>query len=372
MLNEIKEFEQYTLPFDASVTRDRCRLKFFKFIKGNFSGLERAMTVFARGYIFNKNQPFNETNTKEALKAWCGFAFEEDTPDTKQIKGWLQRYIIHLIFLFIEDFRSQTSTIFNNNLLGKLDRLRQDFVTDGVFYDSEKKPDVLEQLENEIKARVELKKLHDRPGQIWECIKALDKLKHKSELFTRGLYFVDSEKGDSKKEISFEAIIADALFKGELKRYYLVSDIDPFMQGMVVKYTGNRIQQINSASIKNKDNNDKDKILKVTAAFLLQQQGTEREYVYFNQTDTGNWLVEAKPDLGNKYLQKYKLRTLNEDMFSFDTVKGNISKLRIHPEWGKHFKLVRDCDIDNPENKGLIFYSDFGSYSYLQVGKRYS
>ena len=115
---------------------------------------------------------------------------------------------------------------------------------------------------------------------------------------------------------------------------------------------------------------DKDLILRITALYLLQKLNTDQEYVYFNQTDLANWLLK-KADPDKFELKKYKLTTDDESIFNIVTVNGNVTKLKIHPKWTEMFKLVEADDIDKPENRGLIFYSDPGCGYYLQRNHRY-
>ena len=100
MLDEIKEFEQYTFDLNdektyaAPLKKSDCRLKKTPLIK-DFSGITRALTIIARYYMFNKNNSnvFNVKDVdyiKEVLRAWCGFQTKEYIPE---IDGWLNLYI---------------------------------------------------------------------------------------------------------------------------------------------------------------------------------------------------------------------------------------------------------------------------------------
>lgn len=85
MLNEIGEFEQYTAP-------QANRLKYYTLIKGNFSGLERAMTIIARRVIFGLNDEPRHTveEARDCLKIWLGFKTDENPLVPT---GWLPAYI---------------------------------------------------------------------------------------------------------------------------------------------------------------------------------------------------------------------------------------------------------------------------------------
>lgn len=88
MLNEIGEFEQYTAPCGK-------RLKYGTLIKGNFSGLERAMTIIARRVIFGLNDEPRRTveEARDCLKIWLGFKTDENPLVPT---GWLPAYIGNL------------------------------------------------------------------------------------------------------------------------------------------------------------------------------------------------------------------------------------------------------------------------------------
>lgn len=88
MLNEIGEFEQYTAP-------QANRLKYYTLIKGNFSGLERAMTIIARRVIFGLNDEPRRTveEARDCLKIWLGFKTAENPLVPT---GWLPAYIGNL------------------------------------------------------------------------------------------------------------------------------------------------------------------------------------------------------------------------------------------------------------------------------------
>ena len=160
MLNEIGEFEQYTntAPFGN-------RLKYNTFIKGTFSGLERAMTTITRRVIFGLNNEAPLDVEKEAdfeavkncLKIWCGFSKDNDS---RVSNGWLKAYL--------------------NNML--------------TFYEG--KPQ-------------SIKKINER----------LQDLPAKEKQFESSIFSI-SEK-NVFRAINYERVIARALLLGQLKRYYL-------------------------------------------------------------------------------------------------------------------------------------------------------
>ena len=92
MLNEIGEYEQYTLSLEKLLNYKNRRLKYCN-IKNNFSGLERVMTIIARHFIFDTPIGFDENELREILKAWCGFNHEAKTILPEYFYGWLNNYI---------------------------------------------------------------------------------------------------------------------------------------------------------------------------------------------------------------------------------------------------------------------------------------
>ena len=112
----------------------------------------------------------------------------------------------------------------------------------------------------------------------------------------------------------------------------------------------------------------------MTALYLLQQTsydpGEAPEYVVITLTDISNWMIK-KDKPSNFDLDKYKFVSTGEGLFDKKTIssmdkkdapgkKGNLAKTRIHPKWAKEFYLVDEGEIDNPEHKGRIFFSDIG------------
>lgn len=79
MLNEIQEFEAYTAPIKYYVNckGDTSFLGRFTFESLlSFEGLGRILTILARGFMFQTNEP-DIDRAKEALLAWCSI------PDSK-------------------------------------------------------------------------------------------------------------------------------------------------------------------------------------------------------------------------------------------------------------------------------------------------
>ena len=94
MLNEIKEYAQYT---DVSVGSDpivKC-LKYKLLVANGFSGIEQAMVTIARHFLFDCTDEYTAEEiaaAENALRLWCG-GHDEPIEKTRAIQNWLPTYI---------------------------------------------------------------------------------------------------------------------------------------------------------------------------------------------------------------------------------------------------------------------------------------
>lgn len=375
------EYEEYTM--DVTKIEKPC-LKYLTLIKGNFSGLTRALTIIARHEIFPNNvytEDFDEEKVKAVLRAWFGFKYDEKySAHIKElnIENWLGKYIRE-VFLkkFLEKAHIKSwlenkinSEIDSENFFNQLRKLKKD------EFELESE---LKNLENECKAKIdELKK----NGASKEKIDAetsigdyLNRVRHTiSALYTmlKRTYYLQSmfspnyviKSKDSSTndyyQISFENIIANAFYLGPLRRYYLVCNVEKFWDS-IGRYTGG------SSNKKNLSDGDKDLILKMTIAYLLQReyQNPLQEYVVINKTDMFHWRKEdTKPE--NFGLGKYQFNDPRGRIFSEIKINNNINKLKIDPKWIEKFKLE---DAENFKPNGEIFFSDTGAGSHIVKDK---
>ena len=372
MLNEIKEFEQYSFNLDAPIDKANCRLKYAKLTE-NLSGRERAMTIVARWYIFKdyaEGKTFNENNVKNFLASWCGFDDESKKPEYPNLDKWFIRYIRNAFFNncvneCINEF--QAKNLLNTEVYEILKTLSADVEIDVI----KRKCSEIMQIK-EFEKSTNLKKLNKTK----ECLvyASSNSARSPKNLFFQTMFPEKAKTDNDFKVIYFDRIIANALQMGKLQQYYLFCDIDPFERGIIAKARNNGMHTLKLLP------NDKDLLLKITAYYLLQKKNLihGQDFVFFNKTDLINWLVAADPKLESKELKKYILSDSLDTLISTMNLKEknlkdmNYTKLHLHYEWIKHFKIVNSWDIDKPENQGCIFYSDFGSGFLLQKGKRYS
>ncbi len=374
MLDEIREYEQYTFEPVEEMKKEHIRLKFANLIKKDFGGLVRAMTIVARQCIFRESdeaEDFDEESVRNHLKEWCD--------------GWLNRYIRHAFLeKNLEELREKLKDEALVNLLGEIQP------DSGV--------EVLVAAKDEFfsKAKELGKEENAIFGRISSSIEALKELQGKKTYFAKRLFesgeSTEKEKPKEKDfaqkkndyhKITYDRIIANALEQGRLHRYYLVCKSDSVPFDLIRKYT-----EKNKQDGKELIDTDKDLILKMTAAYLLQQAGYNPEYapeyVVITLTDISNWMIK-KDKPSNFEFEKYKFRDTGESLFDKRTIsstdkkkdgmskKGNLTKTRIHPQWAKQFYLVDESEIDNLENRGRIFFSDVaGKMLSERENKRYN
>ena len=166
------------------------------------------------------------------------------------------------------------------------------------------------------------------------------------------------------REINFEKIIATAYSMGALKTYFLVCKDANFWK-VIKKYT-----EKNPNHGKNLLVSDKELVLKLTAAFILQKQygNQEQEYMAINQMDLLNWL-ETKATPQKFELEKYRMENLKEkakQLFVSVKINDNVKKLWIAPSWVSMFRLeTKEQDI----KVGEIFFTDEALGSKYNKGK---
>lgn len=356
MLNEIKEYEEYTLPIESLADVENPRLKFFTLIKKSFSGLERALTVIARHYIGGETSEFDETKIKSHLRAWLGFEVIDGKNNiiAENPNGWLNNYIRKV---FLEKYLQEC-----RNNCAEFDKLFDISSTDSVD-DLMKKKEVIPKFGSD-------KDLKLGVGRLKYIIESLYNLRYRAKLFENPMFYTENKKmpdfkqGNNFKQITYDLILANAFNLGALKRYYLICKDEPFQK--VINYSEKKSKVVKLKSA------DEDLILKIVATYLLQQlnSSSNQEYVYINQMEICNWLLEkANPDKFE--LEKYKIHSPEEKIFYESIVGGNVKKIKIHADFIKNFKIVEEHELDISENQGRIFFSDSGANFYLEKNKRY-
>lgn len=315
MLNEVGEYEHYTLsPEKLKTCKDR-RLKHYTLIKQDLGGLERVMTIIARHFIFDTPVGFNEEELREILKSWCGFNHAAKTKLPEYFDGWLSNYIRRVLM-----FEALQNLFKDENFPAEL-------IDDP-------------------------SKLEDANGQIKNLLDALAKLSNKNIMFSKScLGSLDKKSGTPFRAITYDKILANALLSGKLRRYHLACDEELFRTKKILKVGG-----------KNLSAKDKDIVLKMTAEYLLQRRYTAQKFVVTNNADLANWIV-GKQNKCSEQRENYLLAGTSEKIFETAKVDGiNVIKVKLNPEWTKHFRLI---EYDSDDKWGRIFFSDSGSSEVL-------
>ena len=360
MLNEIGEYEQYTLSPQQIDDSRNLRLKYMTLIKRNFSGLERALTTLARHFIFDTPVGSDENELREILKAWCGFASKAKTTLPEHFKGWLDKYICRAFLnpnvnSCLEEISWSEETKFFSELKGIIEKIS----ADGNF----DRREVLKALEAFKATHLnEFKKYGNEPPQILATVNALAELKNKNKVFSKSVFgSLTSEGKIPFRAITYDRIIANALLAGKLRRFYLVCDEELFETKKILK------------GAKRLSANNKDMILKMTAEYLLKRRNSPQLFTETNDLNMVNWLaVDKKPE--NFDREKYRLAVSGENIFDVQKVNLdgiNATKFKLHPDWTKHFRLVEDTGDNLEEKLGRIFFSDAGSSEKLKECVRY-
>ena len=363
MLNEIGEYRQYTLTPKEIVACEYPRLKYLTLIKREFSGLERALTIIARHFMFDffdaaaglSEKNLNEV--REILKAWCGFKHAAQSNLPNHFENWLVNYI-HCAFLSesLKSFRDKIPAVENEKLRTDLSNFIEKIISADRAFNVR---DALTAFEVfKVNNAEELKKIGNEPAQILTLFKALVTLADRNKNFSKNLFGSLNAKGDIPfRAITYDKIIANALLAGKLRRYYLVCDSELFKTKKILKGSTKLLAS------------DKDMILKMTAEYFLQRRYTNQNFIETNDSNMVNWIVGSRK-AENFCREKYVLAETGENIFEIRKINlGGINaiKIKINPEWTQHFSLLEDT----AENLGQIFFSDAGSSEPLRENVRY-
>ena len=394
MLNEIKEYEQYTYPLD--VKHPAIRLK-HKTLCNELSGTARAMTIIARKSIFDYVGPGRIDHAKNELRVWCGDPKGKLEKASEGIVfAWLPEYMVkHLGEEKALKFEDYLMTETGLDTLPHYSEVCSLFKDIRAYFniDTFREKDSREQLMDKAKRlRLYCKELGDDETQrkktsgtyapVYRVINALNILngRYGTNGYNKKLFNENpdrTEKNDFKK-IMYEKIIADAITAGPLKRYYLICEKTDF-SGISVQtkektsypFTESKKSDGEWSSPTKKK---ADLIMKTVAAFLLEQESRDAEDLYegfvpVNLTDIANWLAGST---GTDMLKSFGIES--RPLFTFDAI-DNVAAISIDVEWMKScgWRIIPEgsldtCISDHPE---LEFYSDLGAGQFLRKGIRY-
>ena len=348
MLNEIREYEQYTAPPESLTDKNECRLKYATLIKTQFSGLERAMTIVARRHLPLNPTEEDTAKVRRLLKVWCGFGKEDEAAECGVCYGWLKKYMVQMCRLHI--WADVTDEETRAKFLGCLPQI--------TLQGNKENWDAVQTQGEALKAVAKV------PAEkIISTAKALATWEKRAAYLAQGLFAVQYTANKSDNDlhrICYDKIIANALELGPLKNYVLAAKLDPFKAGLIKKYT--RFRNKGAAITKN---TSQDTVLKFTAAYLRQRAETGREYAVINFADMSNWVNLQDPKFDNAKLSEYRLAD-GSTVFNFINVGPSVKKMSLAPDWLELFELAEANSIVPGADRGRIFYRDNGAGSCLE------
>ena len=416
MLNEIREFEQYTYPLDTE--HPSIRLK-HKNICNELSGTARAMTIIARKSIFDHDGPDRIGRAKNDLQVWCGDPKGKPEKASDGIVfSWLPDYIVKHLgeekALKFEDYLETETGLKAFPRFSEVCSLFKD-IHDNFNIDTYREKDSRKELMDKAK-KLSLyckelgepkdpgdKSRKDKPQRdktskayapVYRILKALNTLngRYGRQGYNKKIFDAKmdrSEKNDFKK-ITYDKIIADAVVQGPLARYYLVCEKENFSDIEYVTITKDKITKeikiTRSEPFRERKKkkgkyewsvptkNKADLIMKSVAAFLLEQRfrNTADSYagpVPINKTDIANWLAGST---GTEAINQFEIN--GKKLFSSEEI-DNVVAVDIDNEWMKScgWKVIPENELDQylSEHQDAVFFSDPGAGEFLQKNVRY-
>lgn len=356
MLNEIKEYEQYSFPIitsDKNYVFSMSRLKRRSLINNSFSGIDRAMLMVARYWMFS----YERETALTALKLWCGTKSVPEGSLAETLRNWFPDYIRYsLMQARLDDFMTKKES------------------------SNPSCPDELCNLVERLKPKLELKNLqacvsdiesfvmdsgskqifniyNQNIKPVTKCVEKLRAFSGKPQDFDKKMFNSNEQNVDKNdmKAITYEGVLAKAFYAGPLKRFYLCCDDCSLLDSNA--YTKQQM----------------DMILKTISAFLLNKNrnNPNQKWAFISKTDIVNWLVDF--NRADKYMPE-ELGYVNgtkTTIFQTQKVSRNCVKLKVHDEWIKHFSIVEESFFNEEDWENGVFFRDDGSQSYLVKNKIY-
>lgn len=406
MLNEIKEYEQYTYPLDAKHPAKRLK---HRALCNELSGTARAMTIIARKSISEYEGPGRVDHAIRVLQVWCGDPKGDPETISEKIEyAWLPNYMIQILgeekALEFEDYLMKETSLKSfpryKEVCSLFRDIHADFNFDTIRTKSKREPYLnkakkislyskeLGELGDDEGKKNQRKKTSSAYSPVYNIIKALVVLNgrfgtrgYKQKMFNDNL--VRSDKNDFRK-ITYEKIVADAITAGPLKRRYLVCEDANFSE--ICYCTEDNKGNVKTSKPFTNSKKKKgewseptkkklDLIMKTVAAFLLEQEARDAtdQYVGYapvNLTYISNWLASSTK---MESLKAYKINGL--PIFMLEPIY-NVAAISIDTNWMQScgWKIVTEEKLDAylAEHPNAIFYSDHGSGQFLRKNVRYT
>ena len=349
MLNEIREYEEYTYDLDNTASVPK-RIKYNVLTKGLNEessgigcGIESILSIIARHFLFDFNALgalANADAAECAVLAWLGSGAggenmsalsAEVRNEIESIMGWYPRYIEKVLISEREELIKQN-------------------------HDNPKK-------QKSLKKNIELLK---------DILDNLGDGKFRRDLEKAAWSYGYSSKNDYKK-LSIEKVVANAAARGPLKRYYLLCK-SPDLDSVILKEQPKRKPKEGLTQREKYD----DLYLRMIAAYLISDQLTRTDtsrgsrFVPVNLTELSGWALTDKKLANDKIpdcFEGIELITLNNQQ----------SKLRFDNKWFAKcgWMIVDDSENNNEPVRSLkeqpdtCYWKDVGACVPLVKNKKY-
>ena len=365
MLDEILEYQQYS--FDINSPDDQVqRLKrstLISFTKNNrlntstatFSGLNRALTIIARHFIYEVYDGDDDLKEKtiNALKAWLGHRRPDESADAEvhRLYKWLPLYVEKI---FLANSIDELNKALNSEALSEEASAELKAIICQLYSsDSQKeRTTIAERLFEKCEQLNVISKNSQVHKSIKKAVAFLYQLSTRKSFNNSG--YADYGEANTINAITYDRITGNARRAGRLKRYYLACD--RLLIEDVKKETAKR------NGSKKLINSDRDIIYKLTACCMmtLSKKGTRevQEDIAFTITEADfvNWLVAAKCENKKKYLYKEEriFENPREKKIKEDSKGTNTTWIKLNKKWlnDSGFKIL----IDDPDTDVIKEY----------------
>ncbi len=377
MLNELKEYEQYSTAIEQI---SEFRLSYLC-LSNKLAGLERALTIVAQKFLFGIDDFCNSKKkidtriliTKYALSLWL-FGKKDEVPvelkniriknpqlntELEKIMCWFPKYIISMAINKLNDIADIVSV---DSIDGKLKEAREELNITEVL---KKFPDInIGDFSITNQNKKIFKKIDTCVSFINTCKGILETVKNKKKsyempLFSENVTSDTTLNSNDSKSLCFEMIIANALEKGKLKErvvYCEKSKDDIFNVIKKIEQNG-KIKKISGAA-------EKDKILRTAISYKLIKD-SHQEYAVINKRDISNWCESSNKMEGLK-LFLFEDESVNKKLFLEKIYSGNTVKVKVSSEWLEYCGFeIKDADDECIDSKFKCKIIDQGACKEL-------
>ena len=381
MLNELTEYRQYTAKPSVN---GAFRLS-YKNLTNKCSGLDRAMTVIARKFLFEDGfyvkQSLSRTEkaeaVKEVLKAWCGFSYEvkdafseKGQTELENIKNWFPQYVLCLLRSKLDDsereallanFEERVETCTD---LAKAEQYCKDLMSEAR---KRKKEINAEAPAGEVSSKKNNSPAKDTLNRLNKLTEVLHQMEWRKNSFSKPLFEEEMQRDtadNDAKAITYESVIANAFHEGPLRNRVLEVPTKGFS---FYKYSEKKEKYVPVKP----NSTDEDLILKLIAVCLIRRQAApagDREFEVINKADVSNW---GKNDslLETKELDLFYADDAGErKIFRTLLIGGNTLKIAIDAGVRESFavldaKEAEEAENGRPEKKILWDYGSGRTFS---------